>query len=147
MIGIALVTAIWAAVRRRWLDVATLVAGVTLSIILVHAAKAAYDRPRPAGSLVDYVGSAYPSGHTAYSVTFVACATILVRAGMGWAVRSAAVTIAIVVVVVVGATRVYLGAHYLTDVIGGAALGVAIWALVGAIALIAGYVRQNGAPR
>jgi membrane-associated phospholipid phosphatase len=35
--------------------------------------------------------------------------------------------------------------HYLTDVIGGAALGVAIWALVGAVALVAGHVRQNGA--
>jgi undecaprenyl-diphosphatase len=77
----------------------------------------------------------------------VACATILVRAGMGWAVRSAAVTVAVVLVAVVAATRVYLGAHYFTDVIGGAALGAAIWALVGTFALVAGYVRQNGAPR
>jgi undecaprenyl-diphosphatase len=147
MVAIALATAIWAAIGRRWLDVATLVAGVTLSIILVHVAKAAYDRPRPSGGLVHAALSAYPSGHTAYSVTFVACATILVRAGMGWAVRSAAVTIAIGVVAVVAATRVYLGAHYFSDVIGGAALGVAIWSLVGSIALVAGYVRQNGAPR
>ena len=44
----------------------------------------------------------------------------------------------------VGATRVYLRVHYLTDVIGGAALGVAIWSFVGALALVAGYVRQNG---
>jgi undecaprenyl-diphosphatase len=143
----AVATAAWTALRRRWIDVAALTAGVALSVVLVHVSKAAYDRPRPLGGLVDAGLSAYPSGHTAYSVTLVACATILVRAGMGWAVRSAAVTVAIAAVVVVGATRVYLGAHYLTDVIGGAALGVAIWALVGTIALVAGHVRQNGAPR
>jgi undecaprenyl-diphosphatase len=147
VIAAALATAIWAAIKRRWIDVAVLVSGVALSVVLVHVAKAAYDRPRPSAGLVDADLSAYPSGHTAYAVTLVACATILVRAGMGWAVRFAAVTVAIVAVVVVGATRVYLRVHNLTDVIGGAALGVAIWALVGAIALVAGHVRQNGVPR
>jgi membrane-associated phospholipid phosphatase len=74
----------------------------------------------------------------------VACATMLVRAGMGWAARFAAVTVAIAAVVVVGLSRVYLRVHHLTDVLGGAALGVAIWALAGAFALVAGYVRHNG---
>jgi membrane protein DedA with SNARE-associated domain/membrane-associated phospholipid phosphatase len=143
----AAATAAWTALRRRWIDVATLTAGVVLSVVLVHVSKAAYDRARPLGGLVDADLSAYPSGHTAYAVTLVACATILVRAGMGWAVRSAAVTVAVAAVVVVGATRVYLRVHHLTDVIGGAALGAAIWALVGTIALVAGHVRQNGSPR
>ena len=51
--------------------------------------------------------------------------------------RIAAVTVAIAVAVVVGATRVYLRAHYLTDVLGGAGLSLAIWSLVGALALVA----------
>jgi membrane protein DedA with SNARE-associated domain/membrane-associated phospholipid phosphatase len=143
----ALATAIWCAVRRRWVDVATLVVGVALSVLLVHVAKAAYDRPRPTGGLIDADLSAYPSGHTQYAVTLVACATILVRARVGWAVRFAAVVVAIAAVVVVGATRVYLRVHHLTDAIGGAALGVAIWALVGTFALVAAHVRQNGGPR
>jgi membrane-associated phospholipid phosphatase len=147
VIAAALAIALWCAVRRRWVDVATLVAGVALSVLLVHVAKAAYDRSRPAGGLVGADLSAYPSGHTAYAVTLVACATVLVRAGVGWAARFAAVTVAIAAVVVVGATRVYLRVHFLTDVIGGAALGVAIWALVGTFALVAAHVRQNGGPR
>ena len=60
--------------------------------------------------------------------------------------RFAAVTVAVVLVVVVGLTRVYLRVHYLTDVLGGAALGVALWALVGMLALVAGHVRHNGDP-
>ena len=68
---------------------------------------------------------------------------MLVRAGVGWAVRIAAVTVAVILVVVVAVTRVYLRAHFLTDVLGGAALGVAIWSLVGVLALVAGRVRHN----
>ncbi len=142
----ALATVVWALVRRRWIDAAALVIGVALSPLLVHVAKAAYGRDRPEGGLIDVDDAAYPSGHTAYSVALVACATVLVRAGMGWAVRFAAVSVAIGLVVVVGLTRVYLQVHYLTDVLGGAALGVALWALVGTLALVAGHVRHNGAP-
>ena len=56
-------------------------------------------------------------------MALIACATVLVRAGVGWAVadrrrdgrrRS--------LVAFVGVTRIYLGAHYLTDVLGGIAL-------------------------
>jgi membrane protein DedA with SNARE-associated domain/membrane-associated phospholipid phosphatase len=141
--AIALATAIWATIRGRGIEAALLVFGVPLSYAAVHIAKAAYDRDRPEGMLVDADLSAYPSGHTTYAVTFVAVATMLVRAGTGWAARSAVVLIAIAVVVVVGLSRVYLRVHHLTDVIGGAALGVALWALLGAIALVAGYVRHN----
>jgi membrane protein DedA with SNARE-associated domain/membrane-associated phospholipid phosphatase len=144
VLAAALATATWAAVRRRWIDAAGMVAGVALSFLLVHVAKAAYDRDRPDGGLVDADLSAYPSGHTAYAVTLVACATLLVRAGSGWAVRFAAVTVTIGAVVAVGLTRVYLRVHHLTDVLGGAALGVALWALVGTLALVVGYVRHNG---
>jgi undecaprenyl-diphosphatase len=73
----------------------------------------------------------------------IACATILVRAGVGWAVRSAVLTVALALVALVALSRVYLRAHYLTDVLGGVALGLAVWALVGIAALFAGAVRHN----
>jgi len=144
--AVVLATAIWAAVRRRPLDVITLCAGFALSYAAVHYAKDAYDRPRPSGALVDTVLSSYPSGHALYSVSLVACATVLVRAGVGWALRFAVVTVAVAAVVVVALSRVYLHAHYLTDVIGGVALGVAVWSFVGVLALFAGTLRHNGAP-
>ena len=100
-------------------------------------AKDAYDRPRPPGSLVETDLSAYPSGHAVQSVTYVACAIVLVRGDVGWASRIAAVTVAIGIVAAVCVTRVYLRAHYLTDVLGGAALGVAVWAAIGVVALFA----------
>jgi membrane protein DedA with SNARE-associated domain/membrane-associated phospholipid phosphatase len=141
-----LATVAWTLMRRRWIEAVTITVGVALTPLLVGIAKGAYDRARPSGGLVDFHDTAYPSGHTAQSVALVACAIVLVRGGVGWAVRFAAVTVAVVIVVVVGVTRVYLRVHYLTDVLGGAALGAALWSLLGTLALVAGYVRHNGSP-
>jgi len=140
-----LITLLWALQRRRWIDAVALVAGASLSYVSVHVLKAYYDRPRPSGALVETTLASYPSGHAAYAVAMIACATILVRAGVGWAVRSAVLTIAVVLVALVALSRVYLRAHYFTDVLGGVALGLAVWALVGIAALFAGAVRHNDA--
>jgi membrane protein DedA with SNARE-associated domain len=144
MIAAVVLTAGWALVRRRPIDALALLGGAALALVLLHVLKAAYDRPRPPGALVDTEDSSYPSGHATYVISLVACATVLVRGGAGWAARIAAVTVAMIVVAVVAATRVYLRAHYLTDVLGGVGLGVAIWALLGILALFAWRVRHNG---
>lgn len=137
-------TAVFAAVRRRPIDAVALIVGWLLVYAATHSTKAAYDRLRPQAGFTETFNAAFPSGHTAYAVGLVAIATVLVRAGVGWAVRIAAVTVAVIAVVVVAVTRVYLRAHYLTDVLGGAALAIAIWSIVGILALFAGRVRHNG---
>jgi membrane protein DedA with SNARE-associated domain/membrane-associated phospholipid phosphatase len=142
---LVLITVLWALQRRRWIEAGALVAGAGLSYGAVHLLKDLHDRTRPPGALVDTMLSAYPSGHACYAVAMIACATILVRAGVGWAVRSAVLTVAIVLVALVALSRVYLHAHFLTDVLGGVALGLAVWALVGIAALFAGAVRHNEA--
>ena len=74
---------------------------------------------------------AYPSGHAAYSVAWVVCAVVLVRGGSNFFAGFAAVTAAVVVSAVIGLTRVYLRAHYLSDVYGGWGLACAIFGLLG----------------
>ena len=50
--------------------------------------------------------------------------------------------------VAIGLSRVYLRVHYLTDVVGGWAVGLAVFSLCGAVALIVDYLRNNwGAPQ
>ena len=87
---------------------------------------------------------AYPSGHSAYAVALVACAIVLARGGHRMAARFAIVGIAIAVAVAVAASRVYLRVHYLSDVVGGLAIGTAIFALAGIVALVVGELRNNG---
>jgi membrane protein DedA with SNARE-associated domain len=140
-----LATALFAVARRRRIDAVALVSGWLIVFACTHLAKDLYDRPRPVASLVETDNPAFPSGHTAYAMALVACATVLVRAGVGWATRIAAVTVALALVAVVAVTRVYLRAHFLTDVLGAIALGFGLWAFVGALALVAGRVRHNEA--
>ena len=58
-----------------------LVVGLALVYVAVHMTKAAIDRPRPAGPLVEHDRLAsFPSGHAAYATAWVAVAVALTRA-------------------------------------------------------------------
>ena len=139
-----LATAAWAVRAGRAREGAALVVAHALTFACVHLAKDATDRPRPAGQLSSTEGLAYPSGHSAYAIGLVACAVVLARGGHRWATRFALVTIAVAIAAAVGVSRIYLRAHYLSDVIGGFALGTAIYALCGVVALVIGAVRNTG---
>ena len=132
-------------VRRHPLELGALAGGFILVVIAVHLAKAGVDRPRPSGGLVGHVGSSYPSGHAAYATAYVAMAAIASRVLPGIVSRAALVLAAAAVAALIAATRVYLRAHYLSDVLGGLGLGLAILSACGAIALVVGHIRQNAA--
>ncbi len=140
-------TTAWAAVRRRFFEAAVLPVSFLVTWAASDLSKAAFDRPRPPGAHVETEGMSYPSGHAAYAVAWVACAVVLVRAGGNFTTRFAAVTASVVLAVVIGLTRVYLRAHYLSDVLGGWALGVAIFALFGVVAVVVGWLRKNDRPQ
>jgi membrane protein DedA with SNARE-associated domain/membrane-associated phospholipid phosphatase len=140
LVALAGATLVW---RHKIRDAAALVAGLALTYAAVHIVRDAVDRPRPARSLVDVDGAAYPSGHAAYAVTWVAVAVAVSRALPNLASRFAFVTVATVIAVAVGASRIYLRAHYLSDVVGGWGLAAALFALCGTVVLVIGYVRNN----
>jgi undecaprenyl-diphosphatase len=93
--------------------------------------------------LVSVMGSSYPSGHSAYATAYVALAVITSRVFGGILSRTVLVLIGVAIAALIGATRIYLRAHYLSDVIGGYGLGLAIFAGCAAIALVVGFIRQN----
>jgi membrane protein DedA with SNARE-associated domain/membrane-associated phospholipid phosphatase len=129
--------------RRRMIEAAALAGGLVLTWVIVHVAKAIVDRPRPPASLIDTAGQSYPSAHAAYAVAWLAIATVLVRTLPGLGRTTAIVIAAAVLAVVIAATRVYLRAHYLSDVVGGVGLGTAIFALCGMGGLVVAHLRHN----
>jgi undecaprenyl-diphosphatase len=135
--------AVWAYRRGRRAEAAALVAGMLLGAAISPIAKAYWERPRPLDALVHVGGYAYPSGHAVHATAYLACAVVLVRAGHGLAVRFAAVTVGAVIMAAIALSRVYLRVHHLSDVIGGVALGLASFALCGAIALLLPRIRDR----
>jgi len=144
--GTALVAAALLAARRRWGEAAVAVAGMALISLGVHEIKQEVARPRPEGGLVAADGFAYPSGHAAHAVVYLWLAlTVVLRLRPGMARATAVIAAGLALPIAVGLSRVYLDVHYLSDVSGGWALGVAAFSLCAAIALVIAQVRQNPA--
>jgi undecaprenyl-diphosphatase len=133
-------------VRRRYAEVLVLVLGFTLVYLAVNVTKDVVARPRPDGPFVGTWGHAYPSGHAAYATAWVAVAVALTRR-LRLVASGALVFIGLAVAVAVGVSRVYLRAHWASDVWGAIGLGAGIFALLAAIALVVEYIRHNGGGR
>jgi undecaprenyl-diphosphatase len=70
--------------------------------------------------------------------------TLTVRLRPGMARATAVVAAGIALAALVGLSRVYLGAHYLSDVNAGWALGAGAFSLCAAVSLVISTLRQNG---
>ncbi len=138
-VTVALATA-WVAlvavrVRSAW-PVATLVAAVGAAGLLSILVKSAVHRARPATATMlaaPETGWSFPSGHTVVG-TAVAGALVLVvwHSRRSVPVRAGAVCLAVVVAAAVGASRLYLGDHWLTDVLASYLVAGGVLALVAA---------------
>jgi undecaprenyl-diphosphatase len=121
------------------------------SLLLQGTMKLFFARPRPqlpwARVLPDY---SFPSGHTMNAVIFYSALALVLWSLFGRRVGLIALAIAAALALGVGVSRIYLGYHYLTDVIGGLLAGIA-WLLVVGAAFRAGPTwrrwRGTGAPR
>ena len=103
------------------------IGGLALNLLL----KLHYHRPRPHifPWATNVVSSSFPSGHAMNAViVYGTIAYLAARLSRRRSVRAITQVIAIIVVIAICTSRVYLGVHYPSDVIGGAIVGTA-WAM------------------
>lgn len=119
-LGLAALAGWWLARRgaRHWM--LTLVAAVPGGMLLNVAMKHVFVRTRPHfdAPILSLNTYSFPSGHTmTATVLYGVLACYLVRHARSWQARAAIVLAACMMVLLVAGSRLYLGAHYLSDVL------------------------------
>ena len=108
--------------RMKWVALYFLIATI-VSAGLVQLLKNLYERPRPQDILVTADLGSFPSGHTANAATMAVVLSLVLRRVWIWAAG-------VVYTVIMLLSRTYLGAHWLSDTIGGVVLGSAVAVIV-----------------
>ncbi len=114
--------------------------GTLLSSLL----KAAFDRARPdlVPHATEVFTASFPSGHAMMSaVTYLTLGTLVARVEASARVKAFVLSFAVVLTLLVGASRVYLGVHWPSDVLAGWCVG-ASWAIL--CSLLARRLQRTG---
>ncbi len=118
--------------RRRWTSAALVALTGLGGGLLVRGGKRLTDRDRPPveDHLISVSNQAYPSGHGMGSFVVVGIVLVVALPSLhGPLLRACAATAAAVFVAAVGLSRIYLGVHWTTDILGGWCFG-ALWLIL-----------------
>ena len=130
--------------KRSWPAIVTLMVAVPGGMLMNELLKILVHRPRPylEGPFVDWSGYSFASGHTiAATLLYGQLALFIVPAMKARHWRALTSSTVIVIVLLVGFSRIALGAHYLTDVLAAIVFGI-LWL---AFCLVAGKpMRRHG---
>jgi membrane-associated phospholipid phosphatase len=138
----------WLGTRRAWRTAAWVVTANVLVGPLTALLKETFGRVRPAfeNGGATYDSLSFPSGHSSGIATLVTIALVLAWPRLMGRQRRLALAAGAALVVLVGLTRMWLGVHFLSDVLGGWAFGAA-WTLLVALAFDALPGGRGALPR
>lgn len=122
--------------QRRFRWVAYLVVTAGGGGLLNLALKAIFERQRPdlAEALRHATGHSFPSGHAMGAMVVFGALTYLALRVLGtWKAKSAAIAVAIGVILAISSSRIYLGVHWISDIVAGMAAGL-VWVLATTLA-------------
>ncbi|HET6801999.1 MAG: VTT domain-containing protein [Betaproteobacteria bacterium] len=124
-VAVVVVVSIWFAVMRRWQTLAYWVGASTFAAVLVLVLKTGFSRVRPETPYALVDPYSFPSGHAALSIVVYGFLAFLVAHGKpGWQKIAVALPAA-GIAVLIAFSRLYLGAHWFSDVAASVGLGLA----------------------
>ncbi len=122
---VALSSFYFASIRKDWATAANVIAAAIGGLILFTFMKHLIDRPRPPAALMLTPASvsSFPSGHSTEAVAVYGMLAYVLSRGRSHYARALWWGAAAMIALLVGASRIYLGDHWLTDVLAGYGLG------------------------
>ena len=145
---VSITVALILAHRMAWYRLTAFVLTIGGGALLNVALKLLFHRPRPIFDhpLIQASGYSFPSGHMIGAVLFYGFLAVTVATQVNpWRWRALAPLLALLLVILVGLSRIYLGAHYLSDVLAAAAAGLT-W-LAFSITGVEAFRRYHTRPR
>ena len=140
-----LIVVLFLILQRKRLSALLLVLGLAGGVALSEGLKAVFERDRPpeAWQAVETINASFPSGHALLSAVFyLSIGVMLTRAFPRRRFKAYVLGVALLLTLIVGLTRVYLAAHWASDVLAGWSVGAA-WAM--ALWLVAYAVQRRQA--
>ncbi|MFT3728406.1 MAG: phosphatase PAP2 family protein [Terricaulis sp.] len=131
------------AITKKYADALVLLAAVIGATILSESLKLGFSRPRPdlVAHAVQTMGASFPSGHATLSAAaYLTIGALLAHAQERRRVKTYIHVTAVLVAILIGVSRVYLGVHWPTDVLAGWCLGAA-WSIL--CVTLAGWLRRD----
>jgi len=128
----ALIVVLFLLSQRKWLSSLLLTLGLAGGVALSEGLKAIFERERPPATMqaVETINASFPSGHALLSTVFyLSLAVMLTRAFPRRRFKAFVLGVGMTLALLVGLTRIYLGAHWASDVFAGWAVGAA-WAMM-----------------
>lgn len=124
--GFSIFLILWFLWKKEYMEVCLILVASLGSSGMNHLLKWIFARPRPSDSpLIQEVFYSFPSGHSMVSMAFYLMIAEIVRRkwGLGWTVQIPA----LLFVGLIGMSRIYLGVHWFSDVIGGYVGGLLVY--------------------
>lgn len=116
--------------HKRW-KIITLWLTIICSAGFTFVTKLFFHRPRPTNAVFLETSNSFPSGHATISIAFYGFLTYLaVRRIKNNKYRILAILIGILLIILIGSSRLYLGVHYVSDVWTGYLIGL-MWLIIG----------------
>ena len=112
------------------------------TVILNIALKVLFRRERPIESIIEESGYSFPSGHSMTSLAFYGFLIyLLYKSSIQKKLKILLITILGIIIMLIGTSRIYLGVHYLSDVLAGFSFTLAY--LIIFTKLITNYMKEK----
>ncbi|EKE21475.1 MAG: hypothetical protein ACD_7C00223G0006 [uncultured bacterium] len=111
--------------KNKWRYSTLLITSMAGGKLIQVIAKDIIGRDRPLGGLVEATGYSFPSGHTTMSTIFFALLIYYFKNHItNKTLKYSIISVSVLLILSIGFSRIYLGVHWLTDVIAGFGLGL-----------------------